>query len=185
MLTNNVGWLRGTNKMEVACEVTSLRVASSKRPAQYHQSHPSAGFSLIELLLVVTVSLILCAIAVPATRSAIANYQLTAAVDSATGVIQSTRYQAIMNGYPYQVVFNATNNTFQVSNEAPPATSFTSVASAVPLSAERITLSASPTFQFKPNGSVSATVGAMSFTITYNGVTKTVTVSNYGSINVQ
>jgi Tfp pilus assembly protein FimT len=129
--------------------------------------------------------MIMAAFAIPATRSAIASYQLSAAVDSATGAIQGARYQAIMQGYPYQVAFDSTNDTFQVLNEAPPATSFTNVGSAVPLSAVGITLSAPTTLQFKPNGSVSAVVGTMSFTITYNGTTKTITVSNYGSINVQ
>lgn len=145
----------------------------------------SAGFSLVELLLVVIISLILGAISIPATRSALANYQLTAAVDGATGAIQGTRYQAIMHGYQYQVAFNNTQNTYQVLSEAPPATTFTDVNNAVPLSAEPITVSGPTTLQFKPNGSVSAILGAMSFTITYNGVTRTVTVSNYGSIHVQ
>jgi len=152
---------------------------------QQHQMRTHAGYSLIELLLVVAISMIMGAMAIPATRSAIASYDLSAAVDSATGAIQSTRYQAIMQGYPYQVAINATNNTFQVLNEVPPAASFTAVGNTVPLSGVPITVSASTTLQFKPNGSVSATVGAMSFTISYNGTTKTVTVSNYGSINVQ
>lgn len=155
---------------------------SRLRPSR---SRYAAGYSLVELLIVVAIALLMAAFAIPATRSAIASYQLSAAVDSATGAIQGARYQAIMQGYPYQVAFSSTNNTFQVLNEAPPATSFTNVGSAVPLSAVGITLSAPTTFQFKPNGSVSAVVGTMSFTITYNGTTKTITVSNYGSINVQ
>jgi prepilin-type N-terminal cleavage/methylation domain-containing protein len=149
------------------------------------ESRPSAGFTMIELLLVVAISLILGAMAIPATRSAIATYELSAAVDSVTGAIQTTRYQAIMHGYSYQVAFDNTQNTYQVLSEVPPAASFSNVGSPVILSAEPVNLSAMTTLQFKPNGSVSATVGAMSFTITYNGTTKTITVSNYGSINVQ
>ena len=114
-----------------------------------------------------------------------ASYQLSAAVDSATGAIQGARYQAIMHGYPYQVAFDTTQNTFQVLSEAPPATSFTSTGGAVPLSSVPITLSAATTLQFKPNGSVSATVGTMTFSISYHGATKTLTVSKYGSITVQ
>lgn len=145
----------------------------------------SAGYSAVELLLVVTISIIMCAMAIPTVQSAIASYQLTAAVDSARGAIQATRYQAIMHGYPYQVAFKPDGNTFQVLSEAPPATTFTAVGPAVPLSAELITLSAATTLQFKPNGSVSATLGAMTFSISYKGTTKTLTVSNYGSISVQ
>lgn len=153
--------------------------------APRRRSRSSAGYSLLELLLVVAVALILAAFAIPATRSAIASYELSAAVDSATGAIQGARYQAIMHGYQYQVAFDSIHNTFQILSEAPPATSFTGTGNAVSLSAEPITLSASTTLQFKANGSVSATVGAMNFTISYNGTTKTVTVSNYGSISVQ
>ncbi len=100
--------------------------------------------------------MVMAAMAIPQTRAAMASYELSAAVDSASGAIQSTRYQAIMHGYPYQVAFNNTTNTFQVLGEVPPATTFTNVNSAVPLSGEAITLNASPTFQFKSNGSVSS-----------------------------
>jgi len=167
------------------CGGPALPPRENEQPIRRIRSRSTAGFSLIELLLVVIISLILAAFAIPATRSAIANYQLSAAIDSATGAIQTTRYQAIMHGYQYQVAFNNTQNTYQVLSEAPPATTFTDVNNAVPLSAEPITVSGPTTLQFKPNGSVSAILGAMSFTITYNGVTRTVTVSNYGSIHVQ
>ncbi len=145
----------------------------------------ATGFSMVELLIVIAIMIVLSAIAIPATTSAVANYQLTAAVNSAAGAIQSTRYQAIMHGYPYQVAFNTTNNTFQVLSEIPPATTFSNVGAAVPLSGSPITLSALTTLQLKPNGSVSAVVGAMNFTISYRGKTKMLTVSNYGSISVQ
>lgn len=145
----------------------------------------AVGHTMIEMLIVITIALILTAMAIPATTSVVSNYRLSAAVDSATGAIQTTRYQAIMHGYPYQVAFNTVNNTFQVLSEVPPAATFSNVGVAVPLSGSQITLSAPTTLQFKPNGSVSAVVGAMNFTISYYGTTKTLTVSNYGSISVQ
>jgi prepilin-type N-terminal cleavage/methylation domain-containing protein len=145
------------------------------------------GFTLLELLIVLAVAGIMSAMAIPSMQSAINGYKLTAAVDSATWAIQSTRYQAIMHGYPYQIAFDATQNTFQVLSEPPVPTppAFANIGTAVPLSGAPITFSTNTTLQFSPNGSVSATTGQMNFTITYQAYTKTVTVSNYGSTSVQ
>jgi Tfp pilus assembly protein FimT len=140
---------------------------------------------MIEMLFVILLALVMGAMAIPATLSAMARMDLNAAVDSVEGAIQSARYQAIMHGYPYQVAFNSTTNTFQVLSEVPPATTFSNVNSAVPISGDPITLSASPTYQFKANGSVAAVAGTMSFSVSYKGASKTLTVSNYGSIKVQ
>ena len=149
------------------------------------------GFSLVELLLVVATVLILASIAIPTTRSAIASYQLGAAVESVSGMIQSTRYQAIMHGYPYQLDIDATALACQVSSEPGGTNSFSNVGSAIPISGSPITVGASSTnhatMQFKANGSVIITSGQtppMSFTISYHGATKTITVSNYGSVSV-
>jgi Tfp pilus assembly protein FimT len=133
----------------------------------------------------VVIVLVLSAMTIPKFSSAISNYKLNGAVESAELAIQTSRYQAIMHGYPYQVTLDNTLNTYQVLSEVPPSTTFSNVGSSVPLSGAPITVSAATTFLFKPNGSVSAAVGAMTFSISYQGVTKTLTVSNYGSISVQ
>ena len=123
-------------------EGTASRAGAEGRLFRQRRLRYFEGYSVIELLLVVIVSLIMGAIAIVATRSAMASYQLSAAVDSATGAIQGARYQAIMHGYPYQVAFDNTKNTFQVLSEAPPATLFVPTASAVPVSTVPISLSA-------------------------------------------
>jgi Tfp pilus assembly protein FimT len=163
----------------------ALQGEANRSPVPKRRAHPDAGFSLIEILFVMVVAMVMAAMAIPQTRAAMASYELSAAVESASGAIQSTRYQAIMHGYEYELAFDNTANTFQVLNEVPPAAAFTNVNSAVPISGDAITVSASPTFLFKPNGSVSAVSGTMSFTISYRGTTKTLTVSNYGSISIQ
>lgn len=147
----------------------------------------TAGFSLIEMVLTIAIALVLLAMGVPKLQSAISNYQLTGAVNSASWEIQATRYQAIMNGYPYELAFSAANNTYQVSNDNawPGTVTFANVGTAVPITSARVVISAPTTFQFKPNGTVSAVAGAMTFTITYQGITRTLTVSNYGSVTVQ
>jgi Tfp pilus assembly protein FimT len=170
-------------------------VSMSKK--NIHRNCAAAGFTLMELLLIVALVLTLTAIAIPTARSAIASYQLDAAVDSASGAIQGTRYQAIMHGYLYQVDIDSTANRYQVLSEVPPAAAFSAVGNAVPISTTQIAVAvgtANPgltghlIMQFKPNGSVSVTSGQampVSFTIAYNGTTKTLTVSNYGSVSIR
>jgi Tfp pilus assembly protein FimT len=155
----------------------------------------AAGFSVLELLLIVSVILILSGMAIPAGRSAMKTYQLDAAADSAYGSIQAARYQAIMHGYLYQVDINTNNNQIQVSSEVPPAVTFSSVGSALPISGSQVTMGVGTAsaglaghliLQFKANGSVSVTSGQSmpaNLTIAYNGTTKHLTVSNYGAIS--
>jgi len=171
-------------------------VDSSNNRFQGQFEGSNRGFSLIEILVALLIGSVLTAMAIPATRSALASYQLDAALDSVTGAIQGTRYQAIMHGYPYQVDIDPTANTFQVTSEPGGAASFSPIGSAIPISGSPVTISAgtsggSPahaTLQFKANGAVLVASGQtppLSFTISYNGTTKTITVSNYGSISVQ
>jgi hypothetical protein len=89
-----------------------------------------------------------------------------------------------MHGYPYQVAFNAANNTYQVSSEPGGAAAFSNVGTAVPIGNQLITFSTSTTYQFSPNGSVSAVLGLMTFSVSNQNATKNVAVSNYGSITV-
>jgi len=144
----------------------------------------SRGFSLIEIILVLMVGTILTAIAVPTVKSQVNIYRLNSAVAMAKWAIQSTRFQALMKGYPYQVVFTASSNSYQIQN-LPSGTTYANVGGVVPMAAWPMTFSADTTINFRPNGMVTATVGSNSFTITYQGTTKTVTVSNYGNVTVQ
>lgn len=143
------------------------------------------GFSLLELLVVLLVVSALSAIALPQLQSALYSYRLNAAVSASTWAIQTTRYQAIMHGYPYQVALNAATNAYQVSSEPAGTAAFSNVGAAVPLATSVIAFSSSTTYQFSPNGSVTTVLGSMNYSVSYGGATKNVTVSNYGSITVQ
>ena len=147
-------------------------------------SGPPRGFTMIELVIVLAVGSILTAMAIPQVKSGIYNYRLNSAVAMAKWAIQSTRFQALMKGYPYQVVFTASSVNYQIQS-LPSGTTYSNVGNTVPLAAWPMTFSQNTTINFKPNGMVTATVGSNSFTITYQGTTKTITVSNYGNVAVQ
>jgi Tfp pilus assembly protein FimT len=140
---------------------------------------------LLQIVITLVVVSILVATAVPTTVNALRNYRLTAAVSAATGAISATRYQAIMHAYPYNITFNSSNATYQVASEPPPATSFTNVGTAVPLSGVHdVTINTTTTLQFNANGTVSATTGTMSFTIGNGLLTKTISVTGVGDVSV-
>jgi len=142
------------------------------------------GYSLVELMMGLLIGTILTAMAVPQVTVIQNQYRLRGAVASATWAIQSTRYQALMAGYPYQVVLTKSTNTYQIQNLPPGAASYANVGTAVPLSGSDVSLNNDTTLQFQPNGAITATKGALNFTLTYRGNTKTITVSNYGNISV-
>ena len=142
------------------------------------------GFTMLEVVIVLLVGSVLTAMAIPQVQSGVYRYRLQGAVASATWAIQSTRYQALMEGYPYQVAFTSSNNSYQIQNLPPGAGAYANVGTAVPLSGTAVTLNQNTTLQFKPNGFVSAPVGALNFTITYRGLCQKVTVSNYANISL-
>jgi Tfp pilus assembly protein FimT len=143
----------------------------------------SEGYSLLHLVVTLAVVSVLSSFAVPTTVNALRNYRLTAAVAAATGAITATRYQAIMHAYPYNITFS-TNGNYQVASEPPGATSFGNVGSAVPLSGVGdVTINQTTTLQFNANGTVSATTGTLSFTISNPLMTHTITVTGVGDVS--
>jgi prepilin-type N-terminal cleavage/methylation domain-containing protein len=144
------------------------------------------GFSIVELLIVVLVGGILTAMAIPRIQSSLNLYHLDGAVAATTWAIQSTRYQALVQGVQYQVVFDATANTAQIQSSADGGVTFTNAGSngAVPISGSAVLLNQNTTLRFKPNGYVSAPVGALNYTISYQGFSQQVCVSNYANIKV-
>jgi prepilin-type N-terminal cleavage/methylation domain-containing protein len=148
----------------------------------------TAGFSLLELTMTLAVGLILAALAVPSIKSSIQYFRVRSAMTSVTGAIQSTRYRAIFDGCPYNITLNNSGNTLQVASETVGgnscATTFTNVGTAVPFGSTAVKLNQNVTLQFKPSGVVQATSGSSTFTLSYGSTAKTVTVSNYGNINV-
>jgi prepilin-type N-terminal cleavage/methylation domain-containing protein len=148
---------------------------------------PSAarGFSLIELLFVIAIGLILTLIAMPLVMNVSSYLRLRSATASLTGAIQSTRYNAIYQGYPYTVTFSKATSTIQVANQPPGASGFVNVGNAMPFSTSpKVQLGADVTLQFSPSGVVRATAGTTTLTLTGGNRTATIVVSSYGNTNV-
>jgi len=146
------------------------------------------GFSLIELLVTIAIIILILAIAVPQMQNASRSYQMRSIVVSVTGAIQSTRYQAISNGIPYRVALSQANTNYQVwSNPCGTAAPcWGKIGGTVPLSGSSLTpaLSADTTLDFHPSGLVQASTGALTFNLTFRGLTETIAISNYGNITV-
>lgn len=139
---------------------------------------------MIEMLVTLTISLVMMGMAVPIMRQTTNRYKLSGSVNTVTAAIRGTRYQALMKGYRYRLTINPTAKTYQVLSMIPPATSYSNVGTAVPITSNAVTISAATTLEFRPNGQVSATTGAMNLNMTYQSVTKTIAVSTYGNVTV-
>jgi Tfp pilus assembly protein FimT len=139
---------------------------------------------MIELCIALTISLVMMGVSVPIVRQTTALYRLNGAVSSITGAIRTTRYQALMKGYPYRLVITPSTKQYQLMNDPERDGSFANTGTSVPITASTATISAATTLEFRPNGRVLATTGAMNLNVTYNGTTKTIAVSNYGNVTV-
>ncbi len=91
-----------------------------------------------------------------------------------------------MKGYPFRLTIDPTNRTYQLSSDPERDGTFANVGSAIPFTGGNApaTVSAATTLQFRPNGQVSATTGALNFDVSYQGVTKTITVTTYGNVTI-
>lgn len=149
------------------------------------------GITLIELMVVMAVASVIMATSVPSFQNALLSYHLRSATADVGGSIQSTRYQAVMSGCSYTIAFTQNSTSYQLATQiqsgTPPAcaTNFSNVGSAIPWSTTGdVTLSPATTLQFSPNGTVTATTGTLSFTLSNGVTTKTITVSGVGNVTI-
>jgi type IV fimbrial biogenesis protein FimT len=70
----------------------------------------AAGFSLIEILIVVVVLLVIAALAIPSMTTTIANYRLRGAASNVGGIVQTARMRTIHDNQFYSVRVATWNN---------------------------------------------------------------------------
>lgn len=76
----------------------------------------SRGFSTIELVVVMTIGVIVTAIAIPVIGSAMNSMRMNAMISDISGAIGKTRYRAIMTSQVYTLAITAPANTYVVKN---------------------------------------------------------------------
>ncbi len=181
-------------------------VRRSNKPAA-----PSGGFKLLELVMVVAVASIISAISLPAISRTMTNMHVLSSATTLAEVIQSTRYQAVSTGCPFEITLTAANNTYQILTEqvitsltSPPYCASTYTASPLQVDSygqpvvfanSDVTMSSitpSTTLVLNPSGTVStaATVTTPAlYTIVFSATTgtqtKTLTVSGVGNVGIQ
>ena len=152
--------------------------------AVWKTQRPSPGFSFLELLIALSISLIMLAFAIPIVQRTMDHYRLKATIATTTWAIQATRYQSIRQGYPYQIALDPATLSYQVLSQPPGAPSFAKQGLPELLGPPGTVLSQPTTLQFRPGGLVQAKVGQLTFTISYKGESHVITVSTYGDISV-
>ena len=159
------------------------------RTKKHDAASSERGFTIIELLVTMTVGVILATFAVPLLQNGMNFFRVRSAATSVSGAIQSTRFQAIFHGCPYGLAFNSAAMTYQVSAQLPGAAgcaaAFTNVGPALPIAnAASVTLNQNVTFQFRPGGLTQTTVGVPTLILDCHGSKETIAVSTYGNITV-
>jgi prepilin-type N-terminal cleavage/methylation domain-containing protein len=177
-----------------------IHLETLPRPAESERARRVAscrGFSLIEIMMVMAISLIVLKMSLPMINSTIISFRLGSAASSLAGAIQSYRYKAISVGCPISIAVSS--QTFQIAAEsltttAPPtcSTTFTNdVAGATQYSTSDISLNAPVTLFLNPNGTLTTSAASIvpaNFSLILspsNGAsTKTVTVSGVGNVKI-
>jgi Tfp pilus assembly protein FimT len=141
----------------------------------------------VELLITLLVIMIMAAAALPVAQSSLTQFRLKSAVTSLTGAIQSTRFQAISNGYQYKIALNNTNRTYQISSDPTGSGTFTNVGGAVPYGSTSVpvNMGSDVVMQMSPSGKVTFVTGSSPLVFTLKNRTGTVTVSTYGNLSVK
>ena len=153
----------------------------------------NSAFTMIEAMIVMSISILLAAIAIPIMTNAMNAYRLNATVQGVANAISATRFQAIMKGYPYKIVFTSSTLSYQIFNQVPPAGSYSlitpSIGSATtPLpNAGNITMAGTTfTYTFNANGTVTtaSTPANTALQISNSVKSNTIAVTGVGNVSI-
>ena len=151
---------------------------------------------MVELCVVMAIIIVTSVIAVPVVKSTMNSYVTNTAVTSLTGAVQTTRYQAISNGYPFALVITKGTSMYQVQSDPANSGTFANIGHAIPFSSTLNLVGQDTTLVFRPGGAVcigtkmacvcpTNAAGWCQMTITYLNVTpEVITVSPYGQTTV-
>jgi prepilin-type N-terminal cleavage/methylation domain-containing protein len=160
---------------------------SPRRPGE-------GGFTLLEMLVVISVVGIMMAISLPIINTTLINMHVASAASSLSGAVQTARYQAISTGCPVQFTTIPASNSYQLATEvvtgSPPAcaSTYTNVGNPVPFASSDV-LVPSVTFLLNPGGTVTSTSvvtapASFSMQVTNGSTSKTVTVNGVGNVTI-
>jgi type IV fimbrial biogenesis protein FimU len=150
---------------------------------------PPAGFTLLELLIVMAIMAIFVALATPSLITIIKNGDYRKATGDIVNVINTARSAAITNNIEQEVVFDPVKRIYGFSQANPPQ-AYGAIAFDPPLWSNLpgpVLISPAVKIQFTPNGAASA---SLPFPVDIDvrdetGVVRyTVSVTNTGRINV-
>lgn len=189
--------------------LAGVPASAGQIPQKRLTRHPMNGFSMVEMLVVVSIIIVTTAMALPRVFTAVQYRALQNTLLSSAGAIQLARFQAVSTGVPYEITFSSTNSTYQLlacsnctGNIYDPNSTYTFGTAPAPYNlpipfaaADGPTLGASQSFYFRPGGAVQTTWGttncttnppptSMQLVFSYQGVSKTLTVGCYGNVTV-
>ena len=76
----------------------------------------SKGFTIVELLVVMAIGIVIAAMSIPITQSALSSMRMNSAVSSISTTISKTRYRAIRNSDIYTLAISTPRNTYVVTD---------------------------------------------------------------------
>jgi len=116
-LKSKVQSLKSLRVTSVACRVTRLDHAS--RITHHTSRNTSAAFTLIEIMVVVSIMAMVMLMSIPFVRSSFHREAFAQAMRDLEDVCTSARRKAILQGSMAEIVFRPKERTFQVSGGSP------------------------------------------------------------------